>query len=259
MITIILNNTMKKTLSIIFLLLFFLTGIFAQGNKLSEGNEFYKANEYQKAIEAYNKILQEDIVSAEIYFNLANCYFKEKEIAPAILNYERAKKLNPDDEDILYNLELAQKLTTDKIEVLPEFFANSWFVNLRSNFTEKQWSVLSIILFTICLIFSSIFLYSKQYTLKKISFIFAVLAFIISSLLLVMANSAKKQTMETEYAIIFTPSVTLKSSPDKSGNNLFVLHEGSKVKIIDKIGDWSKIRISDGNQGWLLSEDIVSI
>lgn len=246
---------MKKMLSIMLLLLF-CQASFAQEDILKEGNKFYKSAQYDQAIEKYNEILNQDVVSAEVYFNLGNCYYKKKNIAQAILNFERAKKLNPDDEDLLYNLELTQQLTTDKIEVLPEFFVNSWFMNLRSSFSERQWSIASIILFSICLCFTSIFLYSKNYTFKKMAFLFGIVSFILSTILLVMANSAKNNNIDNEFAIVFAPSITLKSSPDQSGNNLFVLHQGSKVKIIDTIGLWSKISIADGNQAWMLTEDL---
>jgi len=230
-----------------------------QVNPIQEANELYQKGEYNKAIQSYQFVLDTHLEAPEIYYNLANAYYKTGQIAPAILNYERAKLLSPEDEDIQYNLELAQKHVTDKLEVLPEFFVTTWVSGLWNSLSANLWSYLSIATFLFCLVLFSLYLYSNQSRLKKIGFFLAGICLVFSLVFFNFASKKNKQITLREYAIVFSPSVTVKGSPDASGTQLFLLHEGTKVKVLEELGDWRNIQLSDGNQGWLMNTDIEMI
>ncbi len=230
--------------------------VFAQANPNQEGNDYYQEGDFENAIESYETLLSSRKEASEIYFNLANAYYKTGQIAPAILNYERALVLSPEDADIQYNLDLSQKHVIDKLEVLPEFFVSSWVAGLWNSFTGTTWSYISIIFFFFSLLCISLYLYSKQNRLKKLGFFISVLCLLASLVCYNFASKMNKQVTDREYAIVFSPSVTVKGSPDESGTQLFLLHEGTKVKVIESLGEWCNIKLSDGNQGWLKQEDI---
>lgn len=232
--------------------------VFAQTrtNPIQEANNSYQKGEYKTAIQSYESVLETRIEAPEIYFNLANAYYKTGQIAPSILNYERALLLSPEDQDIKYNLELAQKHVVDKLEVLPEFFVSSWVSGMWNRLSANTWSYLSIASFFLFLALLSLYLYSKLSRIKKLGFFLSILCLLSSLIFYNFASKMNKQLTLREYAIIFTPSVTLKGAPSESGTQLFLLHEGTKVKIIEELGDWRNIKISDGNQGWLKKDDI---
>ncbi|WP_421918987.1 tetratricopeptide repeat protein [Marinifilum sp.] len=249
---------MKKLLYILIALLF-VSSAQAQDTPISEANDFYQKGEYDKAIKSYEFVLETHIEAPEIYFNLANSYYKTGQIAPAILNYERAKLLSPEDEDIQYNLKMAQAHVLDKLEVLPELFVKRWVSGIRNAFSADLWSYLSIGLFFLCLLFGCFYLYSNKVGLKKAGFFFAGVCFLLSVLTYSFASKKTEEITDRKYAIIFSPSVTIKGSPDVSGTELFLLHEGTKVKVTEQLGDWLNIQLSDGNKGWLKKEDIEMI
>lgn len=223
---------------------------------LIKANDFYTKTQYQDAINTYNNILELGYESPEIYYNLGNAYYKEKGIALAILNYEKAVQLAPNDEDILYNLQLTNRLVVDKIEVLPVFFVTGWIRNLKSMFTSDLWAIISLVSFILILVFISIFLYSRSIGLKKLSLVFTFFIVIISTISLIFSYQQKQAILIGNTAIVTSPTVTVKSSPDISGTDLFVVHEGTKVWIDDKISDWNEIKLSDGSIGWLKAENI---
>ncbi|BAX78681.1 tetratricopeptide repeat protein [Labilibaculum antarcticum] len=249
---------MKKALQFI-LAIFLSTQVWAQVNPISEANEMYKKGEYEKAIQAYEFVLDTHLEAPEIYFNLGNAYYKTGEISSAILNFERALLYSPDDKDIQYNLDLARKHVLDKFEVLPEIFIERWFSGFRNSFSADMWSYFSILFFLLTLTFACFYLYSNKSGLKKLGFFLAFFAFGISILTYSFASQKTDEINIRVHAIIVSPSVTIKGSPDKSGTELFLLHEGTKVKVIGELQEWRNIQLSDGNEGWLKKEDIEMI
>jgi len=177
----------------------------------------------------------------------------------AILNYERAKKIKPNDEEINFNLELARGRIVDKINNLPEFFLLSWLRKLVHSFSAGQWAVMSMLSFIITLILAGFFLFSSRRGIKQFAFWSGIfLVFVTISSFSVCQEQRLKLSVH-EDAIILTPAVTVRSSPDETGTELFILHEGSKVRIGDSVGDWLEIRISDGNKGWIRASDLIRI
>ena len=251
---------MKK---VIFLAYFISTVLFVNAQEadslLVKANDQYVKGKYQDANNIYENILKLGYESPELYYNIANAFYKQNIIAYSILNYEKALKLAPNDNDIKYNLELTNRLVIDKIEVLPVFFITGWIRNLKNLFTSSFWAIISISTFAFSLIFISIYLYSRSIGLKKISFGLSFFIIIISLISFIFSYQQKQALKKGNTAIVMSPSVTVKSSPDSSGTDLFVVHEGTKVWIEDKISDWKEIKLSDGSIGWLNTSDIEEI
>lgn len=221
---------------------------------LQKANDFYVKGDFQEAAKTYEKIINSGYESSELYFNTANAYYKQNVISKAILNYEKAIHLAPNDEDIRYNLDLSNRLVIDKIEVLPVFFITAWIRSLKNIFSSDKWAIISIAAFIISLIFISLYLYNRNMGLKKLSFWLGFLIILTSFSAFIFSYQQKVLLGNT--AIIMSPSVTVKSSPDASGTDLFVVHEGTKVWLGDQISEWKEIKLSDGSKGWLKTDDI---
>jgi len=200
-----------------------------------------------------------NLESPELYFNLGNAYFKTKQYSLAILNYERAKLLAPDDEDIDFNLQVANQYVVDAIQELPGIFLTRWWNSLVNSNTTDTWAVFSIVSFILFLTLLGIYLFARSGDIKRISFWAGCLMLLFTINSWWFASQQKNRTINHSYGIVMQPSVTIKSSPSEKGTNLFVVHEGLKVRITDKIGDWIEIRLADGNKGWLLKETIEPI
>ncbi len=176
------------------------------------------------------------------------------------MNYERARQLAPNDEDIQYNLELARNQITDKIEPVPEFFLLRWAENALNVFSTNTWALVSLISFIAFLVLFSVYLYSAKLGVKKSSFWIGVIALIISIASFSFSYQQKQDIVNSGEAIVFSPKVTVKSSPSESGTELFVIHRGVKVHIIDdEIKGWYEIKLADGNKGWLKRETVEPI
>jgi len=232
---------------------------FAQTDLLQKANELYTKDQIKQSIDVYNQILMTNMESPEVYYNLGNAYYKTKQYTLSILNYERAKLLSPDDEDITFNLQVANQHVVDSIQDLPGIFIVRWWNSLVNSQTTDTWAFMSIVGFIIFLVMLGFYFFAKTSDVKRITFwsgCFLVL-FTISSWS--FAAKQKSRLVNHDYAIVMEPSVTIKSSPSEKGTSLFVIHEGLKVRITDKLGDWLEIRLADGNKGWLLAESIERI
>ncbi|HAN17745.1 MAG: hypothetical protein A2X13_08325 [Bacteroidetes bacterium GWC2_33_15] len=245
---------------LIFTALYFLAvfGVQAQNTDSLwvKANDYFVKNNFEKAIETYQVINNRGLHSAELYYNMGNTYYKLNKIAQAILYYEKAAELAPHNDDIAYNLELANRNVLDKIEKIPVFFITAWGKSFINLFSSDLWAKISIVSFIIALVFISIFLYTRRYGLKKLSFWFGIIIIFTSILSFYCSYNQKQKIIKNDSAIIMNPSVTVKSSPDFSGTDLFVIHEGTKVWITDEISEWKEIKLSDGSKGWLKSSDI---
>ena len=223
---------------------------------MEKANNLFVEGKYQDAIDTYENILTLGYESPELYYNLGNAYYKQNIIARTILNYEKALQLAPNDEDINYNLQLTNRLVVDQIEKLPVFFVTGWIRSFRNLFSSDFWAMISIATFVLALVFISIYLYSRSIGFKKLSFWISFFVIIISVVSYIFSNQQKQKILLGNTAIVMSPSVTVKSSPDASGTDLFVIHEGTKVWVDDKIADWNEIKLSDGSKGWLKTADI---
>jgi tetratricopeptide (TPR) repeat protein len=217
----------------------------------SQANQAYNENKYNEAVASFRKVIEAGYASEGVYFNLANACYKQNNFAEAILNYEKALRIDPTDENTLYNLRVARTKIPDKIDAVPPPFYLDAFNTARNALSMNAWAVLIIVSLTLLLVCVALFLIAPSRRMRKASFWAGsafVLVLCISALLAGTRYYMVKQKRE---AIIFNPTVPVKSSPDEKSNDIFVIHEGTKVLIKDKIGEWYEIRIDNGNTGWV--------
>ena len=245
---------MKKLYSI--LLFFCLCTVLFGQNLLSQANEAYSREDYKKAAELYEKMLQEEGISSDLYYNLGNAYYKDKQYPKAILNYERALLLSPGNEDARFNLEMANSRITDKIEPVGVFFLTVWTQNLINTLSSNSWAILGIVSFLLFIVGIYLYFFTRNVLLRKIGFFAGLLLLLVSIFSNDFASVQKDKMTERKEAIIFAPTITIKSAPAESGTDLFVLHEGTKVKLLDKVGEWSEILLADGNRGWIPTDQL---
>lgn len=223
----------------------------------AEADKAYQEEHFEQAAKLYEEILATEGESADIYYNLGNSYYKSKNIAKAVLNYERALLLNPGDADIRFNLNMARGKTTDQITPAHEIFIVTWgkaFANLMS---EGAWARMGIILFILFLTGVGFYIFGKRILVKKIGFIGGVVCLVFCICANFCAAKQKSELVERTGAIIMDPTVSIKSTPDESGTDLFVLHEGTKVFVEDNsMKEWKEVRLEDGNKGWVKTESI---
>lgn len=223
---------------------------------LVEADSLYDAAQYDQSIALYEDILQ-SYPRAYIYYNLGNAYYRTNNIAKAILNYERAYLLNPADEDISYNLALARTKTQDKVEVVSSL--SEWLRSLLQWQSVDTWALIGLLCFVAAIVGLLAYLFCGALFLRKLGFGVAVIGIVLSILFNVMAFSSHRNLIDSSYGIVMGQS-TVRSTPSASGNSLFTLHEGTKVKITDsQIKDWFKIELPDGKVGWMERERVERI
>lgn len=222
----------------------------------SGGDSAYIKNDYKSAIQIYEALLEKG-EAAEVYYNLANCYYKTNDIAKSILNYERALLLDPGNTDIRVNLEMARAKTVDKITPIPDIFFVAWIKSLINCLSVDAWAKCGILFFILFLVAVALFFFSKQASLKKGGFIGGIVFLILVVLSNVFASQQKAVLVNRNAAIVLVPSVTVRSTPSESGTSLFILHEGSKVELKDNsMREWKEIRLEDGKVGWVPTSSI---
>jgi tetratricopeptide (TPR) repeat protein len=243
---------MKKHWLIISLI-FFSTFVFAEDNAslIEKGNKAYTGKFYQQALDCYLKVVKSNYESAELYYNIGNAYFKQNDYPSALLYFEKAKKLAPSDEDINFNLKVTNNKITDKIEAIPEFFILRWYNAAANLFSFNTWALFGIILLVVFLSILSLYLFSRTLIIRKLAFWCSLIILFCSIICFVFAQSQYSSVNNITEAIIFSHSVTAKSSPDANSTDLFVMHEGTKVKVIDNVGEWSEIKLASGSVGWV--------
>ena len=224
---------------------------------LSKANELYNNSAYDSAVVMYKKVIDKGYSSSTLYYNLGNTYYKLRDYPMAIFYYEKSLKLDPNNEDTKHNLEIANAFISDKIETVPDLFIKAWWNNLSNIFTANTWAVISLIVLAILL--SCIFLYliARTRILKKTMFFSCILLIILTTSIFSISAKKYNYIKSNNNGIIIAPTITVKSSPSTSSVDLFVLHEGSKIKILDNTGDWEKIKIANGSIGWLPSSSII--
>lgn len=235
------------------------TNAFDPQNTVKEGNELYKKGMYSQAASKYQQVADSGFVSADLFYNLGNAYYKANDNKKAILYYEKAKLLSPRDKELNHNLALAQSKAVDKINNIPDLFFLEWIRNIRDQLAVDTWSAYSIVFFILGLCGLLLYFFTIKINLKKLGFWIGAASIFVSVITLLFASSAYNSQIKQRTAIIFVKGVTVKSTPAETGTNLFILHEGTKVKIIDKVDNWQKIKIPDGNQGWVKESDLAKI
>ncbi|MCF8349453.1 MAG: tetratricopeptide repeat protein [Bacteroidales bacterium] len=226
---------------------------------VSIGNRAYNQGLYDSALRIYEKVLAENLHSPQLYYNMGNAYFKNNDIPSAILFFEKAKKLAPLDENIQYNLDVANSMIVDKIEHVPELFYKKWWNYFYNLFNADLWTIIALVWLTLLLIVLTWFILTKTRSGKRTSFYLGILLLFFTIASFGLASQKYYYSQAHLEAIIFTPSITVKSSPTNSAVDLFVIHEGTKVRLLDRVSGWVEIRIPDGSIGWLPAESMKKI
>jgi tetratricopeptide (TPR) repeat protein len=221
---------------------------------LEAGNQSYSSADYSGAVSQYESVLRSGLESSGLYFNLGNAYFKLNNIPAAILNYEKAAKLDPTDENIQFNLALANSRIIDKMEPLPEFFLRTWWKSLMNTFSSDRWAKIGLAGFILALVALALFFVSGSVFLRKTAFWSVILLLGLMSISLIFSVGEYRDYSRHNSAIIFTPTVTVKSSPNDASVDLFVIHEGTKVFVTDQVEGWSEVRLANGHVGWVKTE-----
>lgn len=242
---------------LIFLLCCFSVFVNAQSDTLfKEGNTLYNKGKYEEAIKKYEQILQSDKHSAELYFNLANAHYKLNHIAPSIFYYEKAKLLKPKDKDIQNNLGFAQNMTVDAIDEVPEVGFARLFKNLIQTFSSDTWAIIAVIGMILFVLLFLLYHFTDVTSQKRIAFISSIVSVFIAVFSLVIAFQKNNLEKTNNPAIVFAQESRVKADPNKTSEEVFRLHEGTKVQVLETYDDWKKIEISDKTPGWIPVEDI---
>lgn len=221
-----------------------------------EGNALYNQGKYAEAIAKYELLLDKDTHSSALYFNLANAHYKLNNVAPTIYYYEKAKLLNPNDKDIQNNLNFAQNMTIDAIDNVSEVGFSRLFNNMINTFSANIWSKIAVggVLFFVILFLIYHFAYGT--TQKRVAFIVSILSIIVSLFSITMAFQKNSLEEKNNPAIVFAQESRVKTDPNKTSEELFRLHEGTKIQVLEAYDDWYKVEIADKTTGWILAEDI---
>lgn len=223
---------------------------------LQTATEAYKTKNYEQAAALYDSIIQSSHVSAKLYYNLGNAHFKSDNLAAAILNYERALKLAPQNDRIQHNLEFARASQKDDIENLPVMFYVRWWHGLCQLFPIKTWGIISIALILLSVFLWAFFISSGNIDWKRRFFWIALITSVLFLFVLFISVRNYHTAQSTKEAIVFESIITGKSSPDKDSKDLFVIHEGLKVNILNHIDNWYEVKLADGTIGWLPSTSV---
>ena len=222
----------------------------------AEADSAYVQERYQQAAKDYEALLKQG-VSADLYYNLGNCYYRMDQMTQAVLNYERALLLSPGDKDIRFNLQMARSKTIDKITPESEMFFVTWYSSLVNVMSVDGWARTALVALIVAIVLALFYLFSDRIWLRKIGFfggIIALLLFLVGNL---FAWQQKSNLTQRTGAIIIKSAVNVKSTPSKNGTDLYILHEGTKVTVTDSsMREWRKIRVADGKEGWLEVSEI---
>jgi len=246
---------MKKI--VLLLLLFSASFGFSQNQTLfSEATEYYNNGEYSKAIDNYEQILETGQHSEELYFNMGNCYYKLNAIGPSIYYYEKALLLSPNDSEILNNLSYAQNMRLDAIEELPKTEIAKIYGSLINLFPCNQWAYIAVGLVILFVLSYLIYFFLASANQKRISFITSIFSLSLGIFCILMAYLQQQQNKKENPAIVFSKEVKVSSEPNNNSEVVFTLHEGTKVNVLEKLDGWEKVRIADGQTGWLMADNI---
>jgi|SRR5690554_1094789 len=243
---------MKIVQTILFLFPIFLFG----QDSFDKANELYQQENYQEAIQVYEQILENKQHSVELYYNLGNAYYKLNEIAPSIYNYEKALLLQPNNADVKNNLKFAQNMMIDSFSEVPKVGFSNWLSGFTSVYHYDIWANIAIgFSFLVLLSFIGYYFISRM-VLKRTFFALALLFLVGLILSVITASFEKNQTENYNPAIVFSESVAVKSEPNTNSSNAALIHEGTKVYVLESLDDYYKVELPNGKSGWLLKKSI---
>jgi len=254
-------SSLKILLYIILLVLSFIELSFGSSveDSMQKAGEYYRNGQFDEAIEIYDRLLNEGYEGTSLYFNLANSYYRIGQLGYAVLNYERALKLSPSDDDVKHNLAFANLSTVDRIQSLPTFFLFEWWESILASLAVNRWTYLAYIFFILLVILIVIYFFAKTIFQQKL-FLFSGLGMLAIFLMLISLLIVKINREENVIeGVVIEQSLTVKTSPDLKSTDAFVIHEGLKVNLEDKLDNWVKIRLADGKVGWIENDAVEKI
>ncbi|EIJ38058.1 tetratricopeptide repeat protein,SH3 domain-containing protein [Galbibacter orientalis DSM 19592] len=252
----------KSLLSGFVFTLFLLTayvGVAQNEAVFKQGNDLYNEGKYQKAIEKYLEVSQSGVHSAALYYNLANGYYKLNQIAPSIYYYEKALLLSPNDADIKNNLHFAENMTVDAIDVMPQTGLAKLATNIIFKLSYNTWAILSILFMVLFVVGFLLYYFASYHTRKRIYFALSILFLLFSIASYGFSYYQYGVDNNRKPAIIFAKETSVMSEPNMGSTEVFLLHEGTKVNILETLGGWKKIKLADGKIGWLPDTDLKEI
>lgn len=246
---------MKKLL---FLLLMVANSLVAQDvdSLFTKGNTLYKNGEFEAAINSYKKIEAKDSISAELYLNLGNAYYKLNKVGPTIFYYEKALKLEPSNKDVKNNLVFAKRLALDTIKEVPKTVFQKFHANYIQQLSYNEWAILAVLFSFLASLFFLLFYFSYVPTRKRVYFTASILSFIILTFSIIITYSEFNKSKNNKEAIVFATETTVRNAPTLNADEVFILHEGTKVFVIDAVDNWKKIKLIDNRTGWIIAEEI---
>jgi len=245
---------MKHFSYIIILLCFFNAS--KANDLLLKAEKAYDSKKYKEAIEHYEVLLKEGFQSYQLYYNLGNAYYRNNQLGRAIYNYELARKLEPNDEDVRINLSKASAKTIDKIDSKENFFINAVKTNVLSSFTTNTWAWLTVLSLLLVCVLTFLFVVSNNKPVKQMAFVGSILLFFVFLITYFLGYSALNAKNNNKFAIILNKESKIVNEPNLTATTKFVLHEGTKIRLVEGNGDWVLIKLDNGNEGWVKRVEI---
>jgi hypothetical protein len=223
---------------------------------MAKGNQYYQSGNFEKAADTYQKVVEAGYESPSLYFNLGNAFYRLGKTGYSILYYEKAAKLAPSDEDISHNLAIANNKIVDKLDILPTFYLFKWWESILVTFTISGWTYLAYFFYMLVLISIGVYFFSKSQNMQKYA-VYSTGGFLLLLIITYMLLSVRmNRELNIRDGVITEQVVNVKSSPDDKSTDAFIIHEGIKVRMEDKVNDWVRIRLRDGKVGWLQEKDL---
>jgi tetratricopeptide (TPR) repeat protein len=246
---------MKK---VFFLLLLISQTLIAQNadSLFVSANEMYRNGAFEEAIKTYKEIETLDAVSSKLYYNLGNAYYKLNKVGPTIFYYEKALHLNPLNTDVKNNLVFAKRLALDNIEEVPKTVFQKFNINYLQKLSYNEWAIVVVILSFLSAILFLLFYFGYSSAKKRIYFTTSILSFILLIFTVFITYNQYNLTKNKKEAIVFAEKTEVRNAPTLNAEAIFTLHEGTKVRILDAVDNWKKIKIADGKQGWIIADEI---
>jgi len=226
---------------------------------IKKGNEYYQDKQYSNAIDTYQQVIHQGYEGTSLYYNLANAYYRSGKIGLSILYYEKALKLSPGDDDILHNLTIANTKTLDKIDTLPKFFIFQWWEGFLALFSLTGWMHVAYIFYILLLWSIGIYFFASKASMQRFSFFSGLVCILLLIIAVIPLIINLNRELNIKSGIIVNSSATVKLAPDQTSNDAFVVHEGLKVRELDQVENWVKIKLQDGKEGWIPQNEIGAI
>jgi tetratricopeptide (TPR) repeat protein len=237
-------------------LLFLTTQMFFAQKDFQAGNALYKNGNYKAAITSYESVLASKKESSDLYFNLGNCYYKLNQVAPAVYHYEKALVLNPNNKEAANNLKFAQKLLIDEIKETPKVGFAKMLRNFTANYSYNTWAWISVVFASLFLLLFLGYYFLQNTVYKRVFFSGMFVALVLILISISAAFFEKNHYSNERPAVIFAASTALKKESKSTAKQLLMLHEGTKVYVLEKSANWKKVQLTDGQLGWIASDAI---